>query len=55
MIEMLVSVVNQIVDFFVKLFYICLLIAIFGFGLLNMLHQEVEKQRKMREGKEGRQ
>lgn len=58
MIEMLVSVVNQIVDFFIKIFYICLFIGILGLGFLNWLGMEVEKQRKLREyqhGKEGRQ
>jgi hypothetical protein len=55
MIEVIANLINQIVDFFVKLFYICLLIAIFGLGFLNWLGMEVEKQRRMREGKEDRQ
>lgn len=55
MIEVITNLINQIVDLVVKLFYICLLIAIFGLGFLNWLGMEVEKQRRMREGKEGRQ
>lgn len=51
MFEVIMGLINQIVDFFVKLFYICLLIGILGLGFLNWLGMEVEKQRKLREGK----
>lgn len=55
MFEVIMGLINQIVDFFVKLFYICLFLGILGLGFLNWLGMEVEKQRRMREGKEGRQ
>ncbi len=58
MIEVIANLINHVVDLVVKLFYICLLIAIFGLGFLNWLGMEVEKQKRMREfqtGKEGRQ
>lgn len=55
MFEVIMGLVNQIVGFVVKLFYICLFIGILGLGFLNWLGMEVEKQRKLREGKEVKQ
>lgn len=51
MFEVIMGLINQNVDFFVKLFYICLFLGILGFGFLNWLGMAVEKQRKLREGK----